>query len=126
MHVLLHLIATRPALLAEHAQAYAALAAVEVPRIAAALQRSALLHAAALCSLAVGAVLAGVGAMLWAVVPETTARAPWVLFAVPLVPLLAGLVFALAARTGGALEAAANLRQQVAADLSMLREATRS
>lgn len=123
MHPLLQLIATRPALLAEHAEAYAALLSIELPRISAAWQRSALLKAVALACASVGAVLAGVGAMLWAVAPEAALRAPWVLLVVPLLPLLAAVACAVAARAGSERAAVANLRQQFAADLLMLREA---
>ena len=86
MHPLFHLIATRPQLLADHAEAYAALVAAEAPRIAAAWKRSALLNVLALCSLAVGLVLTGVALMLVAAMPEAAMRAPWVLLAVPLLP----------------------------------------
>lgn len=125
MHPLLHLMATRPALLAEHAEAYAALIAAELPRISAAWQRSAWLSALALCGAAIGLVLAGVGVMLWAVVPEGSMHAPWALWVVPLVPLLASVGCMQAARSGSEREAIANLRQQFAADLLMLREAAR-
>jgi F0F1-type ATP synthase assembly protein I len=123
MHPLLHLIATRPALLAEHAEAYAVLISAELPRISAAWQRSALLNALALGCAAIGAVLAGVGAMLWALAPEAPPSAPWVLLVVPLLPLLAGVACVVAARAGSEREAMANLRQQFAADMLMLREA---
>lgn len=123
MHPLLHLIATRPALLAEHAEAYAVLISAELPRISAAWRRSALLNALALGCAAVGAVLAGVGAMLWALAPEAPPNAPWVLLVVPSLPLLAGVACVVAARAGSEREAMANLRQQFAADMLMLREA---
>lgn len=126
MHPLLQLIATRPALLAEHAEAYAVLISAELPRISAAWQRSALLKAVALACASVGAVLAGVGAMLWAVSPEAALRAPWVLLVVPLLPLLAGVACVVAARAGSQHEAMDNLRQQFAADMLMLREAARA
>ena len=123
MHPLLRLIATRPALLAEHAEAYAALIAAEVPRISAAWQRRALLSAAAAACAVVGILLAGVGAMLWFALPEPPMRAPWMLLAVPLLPLLAAVVCLLAARSAGAQDPLDNLRQQVTDDLLLLREA---
>lgn len=123
MHPLFRLLADRPKLLAEHADAYAALIAAELPRISAACQRSALLGALALCSALAGATLAGVALMLWTVMPTLPAHAPWVLAAVPAVPLLAALGCAVAARSGRALEAVTRLREQVRADLAMLREA---
>ena len=126
MHPLFHLIATRPQLLADHAEAYAALVAAEAPRIAAAWKRNALLNVLALCSLAVGLALAGVALMLWAVMPEATMRAPWVLLAVPLLPLAAALALGVAAQRGSEREAVDHLRQQVMADIVMLRDAARA
>jgi hypothetical protein len=123
MHALFRLIADRPQLVAEHAEAYAALVTAEVPRISAAWRRSAVLHALAVCSAVVGIALAGVSAMLWAITPDLPAHAPWLLVAVPLLPLLSGLAFALAARSGRGREGADRLRRQIRADILMLREA---
>ena len=67
MHPLFHLLATRPQLLADHAEAYAELVAVEINRMSATWTRLALLNAMALCSLSVALALAGVALMLWAV-----------------------------------------------------------
>jgi CHASE2 domain-containing sensor protein len=123
MHPLFHLITSRPQLLADHAEAYAELVASEAPRVSAAWKRSALLNALALCSLVVGLVLAGVALMLWAVFPDPPMRAAWALLAVPLLPLAAAVACAVAAQMGGARDAFENLRQQVKADIAMLREA---
>jgi MFS family permease len=126
MHPLLRLIATRPALLAEHAEAYGALIAAELPRVSASWQRRALLGAVALACATVALVLAGVAAMLWAVTPEAGMRAPWALLAVPLLPLLVGLICLIAARKPTEGEPMVILRQQFAADLLVLREAARA
>lgn len=122
MHPLLHLISTRPQLLAEHAEAYAELVGAEVPRIAAAWKRAALFNALALCSAAIALVLAGVSLLLWAVTLDAPVRALWVMYAVPLLPLAAAVAFALAARSGGGREAFEQLRVQVRADIRLLRE----
>lgn len=122
MHQLLHLITTRPQLLAEHAEAYAELASLEFPRIGAAWKRRVLLDALALCSLGVAAVLAGVALMLWAALPAVPAQASWVLIGIPLLALAAAACCAVAARGGGGRQALANVREQVQADLRMLRE----
>jgi uncharacterized membrane protein YqjE len=122
MHPLLRLLADRPQLLVEHADAYASLIAAEVPRISAAWRHSALLYALALSCLLVGLMLAGVAAMLWAVAPALPLGAPWVLMAVPALPLLAGLACFASARSGRADEAIDHLREQVRADIAMLRE----
>jgi len=122
MHPLLHLIATRPQLLADHAEAYAELVAVEVDRVSAAWTRRALFNALALCGLSVAAALAGVALMLWAVMPALPVHAPWVLIAVPLALLVAAVGCLVAAQRHGQLDAFDNLRQQVKADIVMLRE----
>jgi len=124
MHPLLRLLAERPQQLAEHADAYAALIAAELPRISAAWRRSALLHALALCSALVGSMLAGVAAMLWASAPAALSPfASAVLVAVPALPLVAALGCTWAARSVRALEAVEPLREQVRADIAMWREA---
>ena len=123
MHPLFHLIASRPQLLADHAQAYAELVAAEIPRVSAAWKRSALLTAAAVLGMALALGLAGVALMLWAVLPEASMRAQWALLVVPLVPLTAALVCLLAAQRGGERAAFDELRLQVQADIGMLREA---
>lgn len=124
LHPLLHLIATQPQLLADHAEAYAELLAEEIDDLSATWKRRALLNAVALCSGGVAAVLAGVALMLWAVIPEADMRAPWALIAAPLLPgaVALGCVVAARARRGG--PAFDNVRQQAAADMAMLREAS--
>ena len=123
LHPLFHVIANRPQLLAEHAQAYAELVSAEIGTVTAAWKRQALLNAVALCCLAVAAVLAGVALMLWAVIPPVQVQAPWALLAAPLLPLLVALGCLWAARlpdNGGAFD---SVRRQVQADLMLLREA---
>ncbi len=123
MHPLLRLVTNQPQLLAEHAEAYADLFGEELSTASAKWKRQALLGALALFGLVVGAVLAGVALMLWAVIPPAGMQAPWALIAAPLLPLLAAIGCALAARspsTGPGLFGA--MRQQVKADVAMLRE----
>lgn len=122
-HPLLHLIATRPQLLADHALAYAALLTAEISRASVAWKRQALLSALALCCLAAALVLAGVAVMLWSLIPETDMRAPWALIAVPLLPSAVAIWCLLAVRAQGAGDAFDNVRQQVQADIDMLRQA---
>lgn len=122
MHPLVHLITTRPQLLAEHAEAYAALASQEFPRIGAAWKRRALLDALALCGATLSAGLAGVAMMLWASLPTIPQQASWALVGMPLLPLAAAAWCAVAARGGNGREALASLREQVQADLRLLRE----
>ena len=128
VHALLHLIATRPQLLVDHAQAYAELANADFGAAMRAWQRKLRLVALALCGGAVAAVLAGVALMLWAVVPAAQIEAPWALVAAPMLPALVALVALrclLAIRAGSAQPAFGNfgnLKEQVQADLLMLRE----
>jgi uncharacterized membrane protein YqjE len=121
IHPLLHLIATRPHLLAEHAEAYAELAADEFGRAAAAWKVRLALQVAGLALVAVAFVLAGVALMLWAVTPPAQMHAAWALVVVPLAPLVVAL--ACLARAGKPGDTPfSNLREQMRADLMMLRE----
>jgi hypothetical protein len=121
MHPLLALLALRPQLLMDHAQAYATLFGEEWELACTVWRRWALLQAVALCFLGVAATLAGVGLMLWAVTPPTQIPAPWVLFAVPIMPLAMALVCTLMANRLTRADAFENLGRQLNADLAMLR-----
>ena len=121
IHPLLRLVATQPQLLADHAEAYAGLVADEFGRTGAVWKQRLLLAAMALSLIAVAVVLGGVALMLWAVLPATSIQAPWALFAAPAVPAIAAFICGLAAKQERA-GAFAELKQQVAADLVMLRE----
>ena len=123
MHPLFHLIATRPQLLAEHAQAYAELASAEVADVSVAWKRAAVLNVVALFFLVVAALLTGVAVLLWAVTPTAQIQAPWALFAVPLVPVALALGCLLAQRTSVKGSAFEQLRRQMKADMALLREA---
>ena len=121
IHPLLRLVATQPQLLADHAEAYAGLVADELGKTGAVLKQRVLLAVVALSLAAVAVVLGGVALMLWAVLPATAIQAPWALFAAPALPALVALACGLAARQERP-SAFADLKQQVAADLVMLRE----
>lgn len=123
MHPLLTLLATQPQLLADHAEAYAELLATEIEQVSTDWKRQALLTAAALCSLVVAALLAGVALLLWAVVAHDQMPAPWLLIAVPLVPVAVALWCRIAARTAVDRKAFSTVKQQLQADVAMLREA---
>ncbi len=122
LHPLLHLIATQPHLLAEHAKVYAELAAVEVGEFSAQWRRRAFLVTLAAFFLGLAVVLAGVGLMLWAALPVSQMQAPWALLAVPLVLVALGGVCFLAGRSQIDAIAFSHLRRQVKADMLMLRE----
>jgi hypothetical protein len=70
----------------------------------------------------VATVLAGVALMLWAVIPAAQIEAPWALVAAPLLPALVALGCVLAARADSERQAFGNLKEQVQADLLMLRQ----
>jgi hypothetical protein len=126
MHPLLHLIATQPQLLADHAEAYAELVAAEIGTVSASWKRRAMLNVVALCCLGVAAILAGVALMLWAVMPAAAIEAPWALIAAPLLPIGVALGCLLAAREQADNSAFDTLRRQLKADIVMLREVSAS
>lgn len=124
MHPLLRLMASRPQLLTDHAEAYVELAAVEIGQVSADWTRRVALHAAGLCGLGVAAVLAGMAFMLWAALPASGMQAPWVLIVAPLLPFAGALGCLGWARARGRGVAFDALRRQLRADLAMLREAS--
>ena len=121
IHPLLRLVATQPQLLADHAEAYAGLVGAEIGRTATGLKQRMLLNAVALCLVGVATVLTGVALMLWAVIPVTSMQAPWVLLAAPALPAVIAIVCVLVAQRKPP-DTFAELKQQIAADLVMLRE----
>lgn len=128
LHPLLALAATRPQLLAEHASAWAELLSTQAGPAWQHWQRWRLLQLLALFLLTLGALLAGMAVMLWAVVPAAPwplSDRAWALLCVPLVPLLGGLACAEAARQKGRTPfwgADGTLGRQLQADLGLLRQ----
>jgi hypothetical protein len=123
MNPLLHLVANQPQLLADHVQAYAELATVQIARVSADWRRRVLLIAMALCGLVVAMTLAGVALMLWSVVPTPSVHSVWMLVAAPAAPavLAACCLAALPRHRDGT--PAHDLWQQIKADLQVLRMA---
>lgn len=122
MHPALALLVSRPQLLMDHAQAYAALFNEEFGLAYIAWQRRTLLRAVALCCLGVAAVLAGVAVMLaatWGI----TANTLWVWVLTPAVPLLVAILCLLLARQPAQDESFGNLIRQLHADIALLRAA---
>ena len=118
----LRLIATRPQLLLDHCEAYADLIVAETALASSHWTKKAVLTLAAACSLGVALILTGVAVMLWAVTPVITGAMTLALTAAPLVPWVLALVCVMAARApglGGNMEV---LRQQLNADMALLRE----
>ena len=123
IHPLFHLIATQPHLLADHVEAYAELVADELRTTTTVWKWRVILNAVALCCVAVAVMLAGVALMLWAVIPPADIHAPWALVVGPLMPLLAAVGCLLIAQTQVRRSGFENIREQLNADVSMLREA---
>jgi uncharacterized membrane protein YqjE len=124
LHPALHLLASRPQWLAEHAGAYAQLAGAELGEAAALCRRQVLLGSLTLGAAVVAAILGGVALMLWAVTPTLPGQSLWWLVSTPAVPLAVALAGLQAQRRLRPLEAFGVLRQQWEADLSLLREAS--
>ena len=122
IHPLLRLVATKPELLADHAEAYADLISEELGTASALWKRSVALKALALCLVGVSAVLGGVALMLWAVIPPADLHAPWALVVAPVLPLAAAVLCWLTSRNDAANNAFEGIRQQLHADVAMLRE----
>lgn len=123
MHPLFSLLATRPQLLVDHAQAYAGLFHEEFSQSLDAWRRWALLQAVALCCLGVAAVLGGVAVMLWAVTPVIVAQTQWILWATPLLPLSVAMLCTWMASRQNPTDAFGQLGRQLGADIAMLRAA---
>lgn len=120
----LRLVSTRPEALGEHAQAYAELFVSELDSASTNVKRQVLLASLGICGLGVGAVLAGVALMLWAVMPSIQAPALWVLILVPLSPLVLAIGCLAAAIRQGQNKPFGHLREQASIDLAMFRQAS--
>lgn len=125
-NALFRLIASQPQMLADHAEAYADLVAQEVQAASARWRRRLMLGVLALAAFGVMLVLIGVSVMLWAVTPDGAMRAPWALVIVPAVPAVVALGCGLALSSDAKGNGFQTLREQFAADLAMLREASAS
>lgn len=122
MQAFIRLITSQPQLLVDHAEAYADLLATEARNISGAWKRRALLNVVALVCMIAAVIFAGVAIMLWAVVPEAQIQAPWALIITPLLPLAIAIACLLMARLPSESNAFDTLRQQVKADMVMLRQ----
>lgn len=122
IHPLLHLVATKPHLLGDHVEAYAELVGAEVGKTSKLLLSRVVYSVVALFLLTSGLTFTGVALMLWAVVPSDSMNSPWLLVVVPLVPLVAGALCLWKARAQAEQNAFDSVKQQLSADLAMLRE----
>lgn len=123
VHPLLKTLATRPELMAEHFDAYAALAAAEASEAAAAYR------ARLLWSIATGAFVllalgfGGISLLLLGALPREAMPAPWLLALVPLLSLALAAACWITQRSRPAAAPFAQLRQQMAVDVALMRQA---
>lgn len=122
IHPLLKLAASQPNLLADHAQAYAALATEEVKNFSSAWFRRIVYYACAGMLAFLGLVFVGVALLIAAATAPEQRPAEWALLVVPLTPfVLAALCFVLA-RAKSMDTPFATLKAQVQADKALLTE----
>jgi hypothetical protein len=124
LHPLIRLLATRPNLLAEHVGGYAHLLRVQAQDALVLARVRAVLAAGMGAGAVLGTFLAGVALMLVGVVPLSDMPAPWLLVVAPAVPLVgAGVCWGLL-RKQPPMVSLDTLRDQLAADAALLREAS--
>lgn len=121
IHPLFISIAKQPALFLEHADAYTDLAVAELACWRSRLRQRATLTVAAVLLAVLGLGLAGVAGLLAAALPKQTMPMPWLLWVLPLAPLL--LAVLLAWRIGQLEDSTtfSTLREQVAQDLATIK-----
>ena len=124
IHPLLRLAATEPQLLGEHVEAYAALLGEEAKEVSTSWIRRIVLYAVAGVMGLVGLILVGVALLFWAAVPTDQYNAGWALIVIPLVPLVVAAICAFSARSKPVVAAFEKIKQQLNADVAMLREVT--
>ena len=122
IHPLLHLIATKPQLLGDHVEAYAELVGAEVGKTSKEWMMRVVYGVAAAFLLSTFITFTGVAIMLWAVVPTDSMNVPWLLVLVPLVPLAGGIYCLVRAKEQPEQNAFQTVKEQLSADMQMLRE----
>jgi uncharacterized membrane protein YqjE len=122
IHPLLHLVATKPHLLSDHVHAYSELISAEVGKTTKRWVSTAVLYGAAAFLLLLGLIFSGIALMLLAIVPPDDMYAPWLLIAVPLVPLAAGVFCFFKAKADPKETAFQTIKEQLKTDAAMLRE----
>ena len=122
-HPLIRTIASRPDLLVAHLGGYAELVGAQADDALAALRTRAVLLVGLAGGLLLGLGLAGTAGLLAAVVRLELMPAPWLLLAIPALPLALAAGCWLALRRQPPAWTADLLREQLAADAALLREA---
>ena len=122
IHPLLKLAASQPHLLADHAQAYAALATEEAKNFSVSwLTRIAYYVGAAVLAL-IGLILVGVALLVAAATLPEQRSAEWAFYVVPLTPFLIAAICMVIARAKSTGTTFASLKAQVQADKALLSE----
>ena len=122
-HPLFKLLASRPDLVIDHLAGYTALISAQASGAARGLRIRAVLGVVLALCLLLAVTLGGVALLLLAAIPPEQMHLPWLLWVVPLVPLLiAGAAWA-ALRSRASEWSLDPLRSQIASDAALLREA---
>ncbi len=121
-HPALLILAKNPEILADHAEAYTDLIAESVKSMVIDWRRRAICDVAIAICLLLFMVFAGVAAMLWGTSTTVNIQGLYLLFGVPLLPLLVAIALWLFSSKRSYRTAALELvKQQVRADLAVLR-----
>lgn len=121
IHPLFITMAKEPGLFLEHADAYTDLAVAELACWRSRLQQRATLTVAAAVLALLGLGLGGVAGLLAAALPLQTMPMPWVLWALPMAPLLLAAILGWRVRQLDDGATFTTLREQVAQDLATLK-----
>lgn len=121
IHPLFIAMAKRPGLFLEHADGYTDLAMDELACWRGRLRQRATLTLAAVLLTLLGLMLAGVAGLLAAALPWQTMPMPWLLWALPSVPLALAVLLAWRIRQQDLGPAFSSLREQMAQDLATLK-----
>lgn len=122
IHPLLKLVMTKPHLLGSHVEAYAALVGDEAKKISTSLAMRVGLYAGAGVLALIGLILVGVALLLRASISSVDYPAGWALFVVPLAPFVIAAVMVVVARSKPIEKAFDIVKQQVKADMDLLKE----
>jgi len=124
VHPVFRLATAQPLWLAEHVAAYGSLVSEELRLSALRLQHRLALQLVGSACLLLAFTLGGVALLLWAALPEQAAmRAPWLLWVVPLLPAVIGVMALTVARRPVSQEPFSRLRHQLGLDAALLRSA---
>ncbi|CAH0351469.1 hypothetical protein [Aquabacterium sp. CECT 9606] len=129
MRPILQLMATEPELLTDHLQSYAELLGEEVGSFQGQFKRHWIMFAVLALLATVTLILGGVALMLWLVTPHAQLQqlqVPWALWLVPLGMGAFCAIIAVIMKQEERTPGFQVLRQQIAADLAMLKQATSS